>query len=273
MERIKTAVLLTAAALVLGGCTGPDRSTGPSQETTSPRGEPDAARPDTAAPETSRPDSSRPDSGGSAPGTPDPALDSVGTLHYTPDQLSAALAAVDTELGLGGVVHTDAQIRPQLEAGAGQLDEIVITPESCAAFIDTGVVDTIGQTTFALLTVTEDITVTVTSYADQAVLLEQARANRAALEACSTFQVQAGESVFDAETEEVPAQSNARQTFAVATLATLDGETVPTVTMNGTSGSTKVEVTLTDPGRPDEAVREGRRLIDAVLAQLAGYAA
>lgn len=287
-QRIKAAGLLVAAVLVMAGCSGPDgggAAPSPELESSPAESDPaksspaksspaesDAAKSDAAKPGTAA-GTPEPGSGESKPAAPNPALDSVGAVQYTPDQLSAALAAANTQLGLGGVVHTDAQIRPQLEAGSEELDEIVITPQSCAVFIDTELEDTIGQTTFALLTVNEDITVTISSFADPAVLQEQARANEQALEACSTFQVQAGDAVFDAETEELPAESDAQATFAVATVATLDGETVPTVTMNGTSGSTKVEVTFTDPDEPEQAVGEGRTLIDAVLAHLAGYSA
>ena len=217
--------------------------------------------------------------GGSAEGTDDPstaaasspsatATPTAEAEQYSAGDLEAALTAVKTEQGLSGQVVNDATLRPQLEAAAEAIAQIVITPEECGDLATSNLAEKVDSANVAVMQLSETDALTILSYEDVSFIEDQLESNASQAEKCTEFQMEAGGEVSTASAKPIDASTDAETTEAYTSVVTTAGQTVESYQVSGFSGTLNISVSITNPSDPEGAIAAAEELINAVLAEL-----
>ncbi|WP_209730851.1 hypothetical protein [Arthrobacter sp. CAN_C5] len=260
-------MLSCAALIAVGGCSaGPDIDELPAPATLS--AEPtDGAEPTEAAEPTVDPTSTEP------AGT-DPTTIAQPNTEYTPEELVAALTAVDEEQSLAGVILPDSDIRDLVDrAGTEAPSDLTVTPEECNVFADTDVVGpalsaSLAVMTFAGASSLQPDSLSLTSHGSDDVIQDQLAANRSQLAECSEFEMDIAGEVVTAAVTEQRVTTNADRTFAVRTVVRIPGTIQETVSLTALIGTTTINVTVGSSGDNAEDLTRGEELVDATVAAL-----
>ncbi|WP_028279141.1 hypothetical protein [Arthrobacter sp. H5] len=253
---MRTQHLLAAVcvALVLTGCTG-----GPEEDP-----DPDVAKSSAPAPATT-PEPSE-----------EPAADSGIDAEYAPDQLEAALTAVNEAEALEGVIATDAQLRPILEAaGDNPLSGIVITPEECNVLRDANFSNQVDSANLAVMSFAggsslQPDSLSLASQAESESVQAQLEASRDQLAECGEYQLENSGEVITAEVTEVEAATDAEDTFAIRTVVLATDTTQESLSVTGILGATTINVIVGSSGDPEADLDRAVGLVNAAIAELQG---
>lgn len=217
--------------------------------------------------------------GGSAEGTDEASSASSPSASATPTQtaeaeqytagdLEAALAAVKAEQNLSGQIASDQALRPQLEAAAEAIAQIVITPEECGDLATSNLGEKVDSANVAVMQLSPTDALTVLSYEDVSFIEDQLESNAGQAEKCSEFSMEAGGLVSTATAKQIDASTNAETTEAYSSVVTTDGQTAESYQVSGFQGTVNITVSITNPSDPEAAIAAAEELIDAVLAEL-----
>ncbi|MHA7217975.1 hypothetical protein ACX80L_03680 [Arthrobacter sp. MDT1-48-3] len=195
-----------------------------------------------------------------------------GSRTYSSEELAAILGTVTEADGAALQVLPTDQIDQGMDQARRFLESVVITPEECAVFASntlevpedagyaTGVSGAGGD---AVQTI-----VSASSSADAAFFPGRIDASSAALQACSSFTVEAQGVVIDQTVQDVDAATDADRSFGNLTLqSSPDGARQETMTVIGTRGSLAVTAVRTArDALPQGTQDELQDLIDETLA-------
>jgi hypothetical protein len=205
----------------------------------------------------------------SAPGTGE-----AGSGSYSSEDLATMLGTVTEADGAAlQIIPTD-QIEESMEQARQFLDGVSITPEECAVFVSnslevpegagyaTGVSSASGD---AVQTI-----VSLSSSSDTDFTQDRIDASAGALDACSSFTLEAQGVAIDQTVGTVDAVTAADQTFGSVTLqSSSDGARQETMTIIGTRGDVAVTAVRTaGETLPAGTQDELQDLVDATLAAI-----
>lgn len=265
--RRRLTVLSCAALLAVSGCSaGPDVDDLPDPATLT-------AEPTDGMEPT---DGSEPtvDTTSTNPATADPTAAPRPDTEYSPEELVAALSAVNEDESLAGVILADAEIRDLVDqAGTGAPSDLTVSPEECNVFADTDVVGdalsaTLAVMTFAGASSLQPDSLSLTSHGSGDVIQNQIEANRTQLADCSEFEMDISGEVVTAAVTEQQVSTNADKTFAVRTVVRVPGTIQETVSLTALIGTTTINVTVGSSGDNAEDLARGEELVDATVAAL-----
>jgi hypothetical protein len=202
---------------------------------------------------------------GSAPDTPE-----TGT--YSSEALATALEGITQADGSTLQMIPTAQVRQSMDQARQFLDAVTVAPEECTVFVSnsldapegagiaTGVSSSNGD---AIQTIVSAASSSETGFSE-----EQAAASEEALQACSSFTVQAQGLEIEQTVETVDAVTAADGTVGTTTVqSSSDGGKQQTITITGTRGDLAVTAVRTARNAlPEGTQGELEDLIDAVLA-------
>ncbi|MHA7155467.1 hypothetical protein [Arthrobacter sp. TMN-50] len=207
-----------------------------------------------------------------AGGAPAASLDA----EFTPDELAAALATVNAEESLEGVILTDSDIRELVvESGSRNPGDLTVSPEECNVFADPDLTKqalnaALATMTFAGASSLQPDSVSLTSHASDEVIEDQLDANRDQLADCSEFEMDiAGETVM-VRVSELEVATIADEAFAVQTVVQVPGTIQQTVSLTAVVGTTTINVTVGSSGDSAVDLVRGRDLVDTTVTALRG---
>lgn len=259
--------LSCAALLAVGGCSaGPDVDDLPAPATLT-------AEPTDRAEVTEETEPTV-DPTSTGPAGADPSATARPDTEYSPEELVAALTAVDEGESLAGVILADAEIRDLVDqAGTEAPSDLTVSPEECNVFAETDVVGdalsaSLAVMTFAGASSLQPDSLSLTSHGSDDVIQDQLEANRTQLADCSEFEMDIAGEVVTATVTEQQATTNADETFAVRTVVRIPGTIQETVSLTALTGTTTINVTVGSSGDNAEDLARGEQLVDATIDAL-----
>ncbi|MHA7294678.1 hypothetical protein [Arthrobacter sp. HLT1-21] len=216
--------------------------------------------------------------GGSDPTvTAEPGGDPSASLNaeFTPSELAAALATVNEEASLEGVILTDPEIRELIVDQAANLGELTVSPEECNVFADPELTEqalsaALATMTFAGASSLQPDSIGLSSHESDEVIQDQLDANRDQLADCSDFDMEIAGEVVSVGVTELPVTTIADEAFAVQTMVRVPGTIQQTISLTAVTGTTTINVTIGSSGDDTLDLARGRDLADSTVAALRG---
>ncbi|THJ68578.1 hypothetical protein E8P82_01310 [Arthrobacter echini] len=259
--------LALAVLLALSACSssGDDTSTEPAPAGASTAPAADAANSEPAADATSASPATDTASATAAPTQGD------GAGTYSSAELTAILETVQLPEGSAVQVLPTDELEQSMGLAREFLSSVEITPEECNVFVENslespegagyaaGVVDADGD---AIQTI-----ISVASSSDKAFTEDRIQASSDALDACSSFSIEAQGITIDQEVQRLETTTEADRSFGTLTSQSVEGAQQQTMTVLGVSGDLAVTAVRTGLGSvPEGSQGELEDLIDATLA-------
>ena len=249
-----------ACVLALAGC-----SADPPSEQLPGLSSPTAAAADPSAAETPAPATTD-------PAAPPSSIPGSGS-QLSAEQLEAVLAAVNEAESLNAQIIPDAELRALEEEGARRAEDIVVTPEECNVYAESGPEDLSAEASRAAMTFAGESslqpdTVSLSGLPSEEAAGAQVQASRDQLNACSEFTMEISSQEIRTTVAEVEVDTAADEDLALRTTAQVPGTIQESITVRAAVGGTVVDVLVGGSTDPAADVARAERLTNLVVAEL-----
>lgn len=189
------------------------------------------------------------------------------------EQLEAVLAAVDESASLNAQVIPGAELLARQEEAARRPQEIVVSPEECNVYTESGpdgLSADAGRAamTFAGESSLQPDAVTLSSLSSAEAAMEQLQASRNQLNLCSEFLMEVSGQEIMTTVAEVEVDTAADEDLSIRTTAQVPGTIQESLTVTAVVGSTVVDVLVGSSTDPEADISRAERLTDLIVAEL-----
>lgn len=189
------------------------------------------------------------------------------------EELAAVLAEMNTELGIGGTVLEEAQLKQSTARNAEAMKGVEYSP--CNPTEGTDPTRSLSEASMGAIAIegnvpgTSDV-ISVLSWASEEPVIKEIEVSKRQLSSCPEFTITAnGQTVSTVgEPVDMPVVGDASQAYV--TRRTANGVTQTSLTLTAWSGTNSAQIIINEAGDPGEGVRILAPILEDVLERIEG---